>query len=147
MSSTTTCQPSATNAATTARPSAPVPPVISAVRSTRCTLSRRVSPDAAQRSTKRHSSRRGGIPSDGGSTFRPMVVRQLTDGQEFDCILLVRARELRTKRDGVGLPLPLRGAPGGAAHGGGGVGSPRRAGGPPPGPLGGVLGEGAPSLP
>jgi len=29
-----------------------------------------------------------------------MVVRQLTDGQEVDCLLLVRARELRTKRDG-----------------------------------------------
>ena len=29
-----------------------------------------------------------------------MVVRQLTDGQELDCVLLVRARELRTKRDG-----------------------------------------------
>jgi 3'-5' exoribonuclease len=29
-----------------------------------------------------------------------MVVRGLTDGQELDCILLVRERELRTKRDG-----------------------------------------------
>ncbi len=29
-----------------------------------------------------------------------MVVRQLTDGQELDCVLLVRDRELRTKRDG-----------------------------------------------
>ena len=29
-----------------------------------------------------------------------MVVRQLTDGQELDCVLLVRERELRTKRDG-----------------------------------------------
>jgi 3'-5' exoribonuclease len=29
-----------------------------------------------------------------------MVVRQLTDGQELDCVLLVRGRELRTKRDG-----------------------------------------------
>jgi 3'-5' exoribonuclease len=29
-----------------------------------------------------------------------MLVRQLTDGQELDCVLLVRARELRTKRDG-----------------------------------------------
>src|SRR5688572_3321062 len=29
-----------------------------------------------------------------------MVVRQLTDGQELDCVLLVRARELLTKRDG-----------------------------------------------
>jgi 3'-5' exoribonuclease len=29
-----------------------------------------------------------------------MVVRHLTDGQELDCVLLVRARELRTKRDG-----------------------------------------------
>jgi 3'-5' exoribonuclease len=29
-----------------------------------------------------------------------MVVRQLTDGQEVDCVLLVRERELRTKRDG-----------------------------------------------
>ena len=29
-----------------------------------------------------------------------MVVRELTEGQEVDCVLLVRARELRTKRDG-----------------------------------------------
>ena len=29
-----------------------------------------------------------------------MVVRQLTDGQELDCVLLVRERELRPKRDG-----------------------------------------------
>ena len=29
-----------------------------------------------------------------------MVVRQFTDGQELDCVLLVRERELRTKRDG-----------------------------------------------
>jgi 3'-5' exoribonuclease len=29
-----------------------------------------------------------------------MVVRQLTDGQELDCVLLVRERDLRTKRDG-----------------------------------------------
>jgi 3'-5' exoribonuclease len=29
-----------------------------------------------------------------------MVVRHLTDGQELDCVLLVRSRELRTKRDG-----------------------------------------------
>jgi len=29
-----------------------------------------------------------------------MVVRHLTDGQELDCVLLVRERELRTKRDG-----------------------------------------------
>jgi 3'-5' exoribonuclease len=29
-----------------------------------------------------------------------MVVRQLTDGQEVDCVLLVRERELRAKRDG-----------------------------------------------
>jgi 3'-5' exoribonuclease len=29
-----------------------------------------------------------------------MVVRHLTDGQELDCVLLVRARDLRTRRDG-----------------------------------------------
>jgi 3'-5' exoribonuclease len=29
-----------------------------------------------------------------------MVVRHLTDGQELDCVLLVRARERRTKQDG-----------------------------------------------
>jgi 3'-5' exoribonuclease len=29
-----------------------------------------------------------------------MVVRELTDGQELDCVLLVRARELRTESDG-----------------------------------------------
>jgi 3'-5' exoribonuclease len=29
-----------------------------------------------------------------------MVVRHLTDGQELDCVLLVRTRERRTKRDG-----------------------------------------------
>jgi 3'-5' exoribonuclease len=29
-----------------------------------------------------------------------MIVRDLTDGQELDCVLLVRARERRTKRDG-----------------------------------------------
>jgi 3'-5' exoribonuclease len=29
-----------------------------------------------------------------------MVVRHLIDGQELDCVLLVRSRELRTKRDG-----------------------------------------------
>jgi hypothetical protein len=30
----------------------------------------------------------------------PMVVRELTDGQELDCVLLVRERRLRTERDG-----------------------------------------------
>ena len=29
-----------------------------------------------------------------------MTVRQLTDGEELDCVLLVRSRELRTRRDG-----------------------------------------------
>jgi 3'-5' exoribonuclease len=29
-----------------------------------------------------------------------MTVRQLTDGQEIDCVLLVRSREQRTRRDG-----------------------------------------------
>jgi 3'-5' exoribonuclease len=29
-----------------------------------------------------------------------MVVRHLTDGHELDCVLLVRSRELRTRRDG-----------------------------------------------
>src|SRR5215212_6687449 len=86
MSSTATRQPPAANAATTARPSPPVPPVISTVLSTRATVQEQegLAP----------------IPSGPGSTFRPMVVRELTDGQELDCILLVRARELRTKRDG-----------------------------------------------
>jgi 3'-5' exoribonuclease len=32
-----------------------------------------------------------------------MVVRHLTDGQELDCVLLVRSCELRTKRDGSAL--------------------------------------------
>ena len=71
VSSATTRQPASANAATTAGPRPPVPPVISAV-------------------APPHARRHRPIPR---STFRPMVVRELTDGQEVDDVLLVRERE------------------------------------------------------
>jgi 3'-5' exoribonuclease len=40
------------------------------------------------------------MPSARGPTFRRVALRDLTDGQELDQVLLVRTAELRTKRDG-----------------------------------------------
>jgi 3'-5' exoribonuclease len=40
------------------------------------------------------------MPSAGASTVSPMLVRDLQDGQDLDQVLLVRAVELRSKRDG-----------------------------------------------
>src|SRR5829696_3430215 len=76
---TTTRQPAAMKASTTATPSPPVPPVISAVR------------------IRRHDS--PGPSGLASSVFR-MFVRELEDGQDIDRVLLVREREVRSKRDG-----------------------------------------------
>jgi 3'-5' exoribonuclease len=42
------------------------------------------------------------VPETSGlhATFDPMLVRDLTDGQQLDQVLLVRATEVRTKKDG-----------------------------------------------
>src|SRR5512133_723746 len=79
---TTTRQPSSRKARVTAAPRPPVPPVTRTVRSlTPCTL----------------------VTSARGPTVDPVLVRDLTDGQDVDQVLLVRGCEPRTRRDGTPL--------------------------------------------
>src|SRR4051812_35599710 len=79
---TTTRQPSSRKARVTAAPRPPVPPVTRTVRSlTPCTL----------------------VTSARGPTVAGVLVRDLTDGQDLDQVLLVRACEPRTRRDGTPL--------------------------------------------